>query len=176
MLPPERRLGRVMELVDERKFFTFTSGRQMGKTTCIQWLEEHLNATGAWRALWVDIQTAREEPDPAKAFLTILEKLERVCSRTHPDITRPSIEELLRVPKSAVERYLGFLAAQGDRPWVILFDEADGLVGEAMVSFLTQLRDGYIDRKKSAFPASVVLVGQRHVRDYALREEDRRVL
>src|SRR5690606_32086711 len=45
-----------------------------------------------------------------------------------------------------------------------------------MVSFLTQLRQGYIDRSELPFPASVVLVGQRQVRDYALREEDRRAV
>ena len=28
MLPPERRLGRVMQLIDERKYFTLQSGRQ----------------------------------------------------------------------------------------------------------------------------------------------------
>jgi hypothetical protein len=42
-----------------------------------------------------------------------------------------------------------------------------------MVSFLTQLRQGYIARSQEPFPASVVLVGQRQVRDYALREEER---
>jgi hypothetical protein len=58
----------------------------------------------------------------------------------------------------------------------VLFDEADGLVGPAMVSFLTQLRQGYVARSELPFPASVVLVGQRQVRDYALREEDRRAV
>lgn len=176
MLPPERRLGEVMELIDERKFFTFTAGRQTGKTTSVMWIEERLNETGAWRALWVDIQTAREQPDPAKAFRTLLGKLDRACSEIHPDITRPDIDELLRDPASSVVQYLTHLARQGDRPWVILFDEADGLVGETMVSFLTQLRDGYLARRKRPFPASIALIGLRQVRDYALREEDRRAL
>ena len=33
MLPPERRLGRVLTLIEERKYFTLQSGRQTGKTT-----------------------------------------------------------------------------------------------------------------------------------------------
>ncbi len=176
MLPPERRLGRVMRLVDEHKYFTLTAGRQTGKTTCIKWLAQHLNASGGWRALEVDVQAAREQPDPEKAFRTVLGKIDKVCARRHPDISRPSIEPLLRDPRTAIEAYLECIAGQGDLPWVILFDEVDGLVGEAMVSFLTQLRDGYIDRQERPFPASVVLVGQRQVRDYALREEDRQAL
>jgi hypothetical protein len=176
MLPPERRLDRVVRLIDDHKYFTLTAGRQTGKTTSVKWIERHLNATGAWRALWVDLQTAREQPDLAKAFRTVLGKLDARCRRVCPDVPRPDIEELLRDPARAVGTYLGHLASQGERPWIILFDEADCLVGETMVSFLTQLRDGYIDRQDAPFPASVVLIGQRKVRDYALREEDRRTL
>ena len=59
---------------------------------------------------------------------------------------------------------------------MVLVDEADCLVGAAMVSFLTQLRDGYIARSKAPFPHSVVLIGMRQVRDYALTQEERRAV
>ena len=35
MLPPERRLGEVLTLIEERKFFTLHAGRQTGKTTSL---------------------------------------------------------------------------------------------------------------------------------------------
>jgi hypothetical protein len=35
-----------------------------------------------------------------------------------------------------------------------LFDEADGLVDEAMVAFLTQLRHDYIERSRVSFPST----------------------
>ncbi len=44
MLPPERRLDRVRELVDDGKYFTLHAGRQTGKTTSAQWLTDHYNA------------------------------------------------------------------------------------------------------------------------------------
>jgi hypothetical protein len=68
MLPPERRLGRVMELVDDGKYFTLVAGRQTGKTTSARWLVHHYRAGQRFRAIWVDVQEAREQPDPAKAF------------------------------------------------------------------------------------------------------------
>lgn len=176
MLPPERRLGRVQRLLEDRKYFTLTAGWQTGKTTSAMWLEDHLNATGKWRALWVDVQTAREQPDPAQAFSAVLEKLDKTMARTHPDVSRPDVDALLQKPLTAIINYLGHVSSQGDRPWVIFFDEADCLVGPTMVSFLTQLRDGYLWRRKHPFPSSVVLVGRRQVRDYALREEDRRAV
>ena len=176
MLPPERRLGEVLELIHQHRYFTLHAGRQTGKTTCLMWLERHLNQTGAWRALWVDLQEAREQPDPTKAFRTALGSIDEKCALIHPDVARPDIEELLRDPAKALKRYLGHLAESSERRWMLLFDEADGLVGEAMVSFLTQLRAGYIARSQAPFPASVALVGMRQVRDYALREEERRAL
>ncbi|HSN99424.1 MAG TPA: hypothetical protein VLS89_14105, partial [Candidatus Nanopelagicales bacterium] len=72
--------------------------------------------------------------------------------------------------------YLRRLSTVVKQPLVILCDEADGLLGTAMVSFLTQLRAGYIDRSNAPFPASVVLVGQRQVRDDALSMEQRRTV
>jgi len=179
MIPPGRRLGEVLELIEERKFFTLTAGRQTGKTTSLLWLERHIEEAGSARALWVDLEMAREEPDPALAFRVVLELIDRRCALRYPDLARPSPSDVsawLEVPRTAVNMYLSALSSQGDKPWVFLFDEADCLVGMAMVSFLTQLRQGYIERTSAPFPASVVLVGQRRVRDYALREEDRRSL
>ena len=112
-----------------------------------------------------------------RAARIILTNLDRALSIRHPDLHRPEeaeIEAMLRVPDTALLAYLTRLAALDPRPLVVLFDEVDGLVGEAMVSFLTQLRQGYIERSQVPFPASVALVGQRQVRDYMLSTEERR--
>lgn len=176
MLPPERRLGEVLELIRDRNYFTLTGGWQIGKTTCAKWLENHFNASGQWRALWVDLETAREQADPVKAFRIILDKFFEVCARVHPDTRLPDLEVLLQTPARALTKLLGHLASHTDKQWVIFFDEADCLVGETMVSFLTQLREGYLDRDVAPFPASVALVGRRQVRDFILRSEDRHAI
>jgi hypothetical protein len=174
MLPPERRLVRAMELVEQGRFFTLRAGRQTGKTTSARWMVDHYNASGRYAALWVDIQAAREQPDPLRAFTAVLNKLDQWVGLDLPRVApSPERSRWLEDPLTAVQRYLGDLAARVDRPLVVLFDEADGLVGEAMVSFLTQLRDGYIARDRSPFPHSVALIGMREVRDYALADQDR---
>jgi hypothetical protein len=170
MLPPERRLGQVMELIDARKFFTLHAGRQTGKTTSLMWLERHYQALDggrAWRAVWVDLETAREQPDLGAAMSAVLLAFDvRLgllgCPRPDP----AWVEEILAKPTMALSRYLTRLAELDPRPLLLLLDEVDGLVGAGMVSFLTQLRQGYIARSQQPFPASVVLVGQRQVRDY----------
>ena len=177
MLPPERRLGAVLELIEEHRFFTLHAGRQTGKTTSARWLVEHLNAGGRFQVVWVDVQIAREQPDPGKAFETLLYCLDTAVARDLPDLGPPADEAREVSPASTfVLRYLRDLAARSARPLVVLVDEADGLVGEAMVSFLTQLRQGYLDRSRTPFPASVVLIGQRQVRDYVILSEERRVV
>jgi hypothetical protein len=179
MLPPERRLEHVLELIEARRYFTLHAGRQTGKTTSAMWLADHLEATGRFHALWVDLETARETPDVEEAMTAILAAFERALAFRHPGLPRPEADEraaMLAVPKSALLGYLTRLAERSSLPLVLLLDEVGGLVGEAMVSFLTQLRHGYIERSRVPFPASVVLVGQRQVRDYALREEDRKAL
>jgi hypothetical protein len=179
MLPPERRLGLVQQLIEERKYFTLHAGRQTGKTTSLMWLERQLNASGRWRALWVDLETAREQPDVAAALSTVLENIDRTLRLQHAELARPDEEEIasvLRRPATALLEYLTRLTALDERPLVLLLDEADGLVGPAMVSFLTQLRQGYIARSRTPFPSSVVLVGLRQVRDYVFGAEDRRSL
>ncbi|HVV82583.1 MAG TPA: AAA-like domain-containing protein [Kofleriaceae bacterium] len=179
MLPPERRLARVLELIEERKYFTLHAGRQTGKTTSAFWLVDHLNAAGPPRAAWIDLETAREQPDLERALPVILGELDRACARDLPHLPRPAPDErkaLLAVPERAVLGYLSALARAGDPPLVLLFDEADALVGPTLVSFLAQLRAGYLDRSREPFPGSVALIGLRPVRDYALATAEGRTV
>jgi hypothetical protein len=171
MLSPARRFRHVMHLIDERKYFTLHAGRQTGKSTAAQWLVDRLNAGDRYRALWVDVQIARGVPDPLEAFIPVLGKLDTAMKTYLPDVPRPDREALLRDPRSCVLEYLRDVSGRVSHPLVVLVDEADCLVGEAMVSFLTQLRDGYVARSKLPFPHSVALIGQRQVRDYALSEQ-----
>ncbi|MBI5512902.1 MAG: AAA-like domain-containing protein [Deltaproteobacteria bacterium] len=179
LLPPERRLAHVREHIEEGRYFVLQAGRQTGKTTSMQWLTEHLNARGDHAAAWVDLQTAREQPDPGAAFRTLLGAFERALARDLPGVPRPSpgaVEAWLRDPASALLNYLQAVSAAAPRPVVLLLDEVDGLVGAPLVSFLTQLREGYIARRGTPFPWSVALVGACAVRDYALSREERRAV
>jgi len=58
------------------------------------------------------------------------------------------------------------------QPLIILFDEADTLQDQAMISFLRQLRSGFAARGIGKFPVSVALVGMRDLRDYLIQSKD----
>lgn len=177
LLPPGRRIAGVMELIDQKRFFCLVSGRQTGKTTSFQWLVEHYRRTGKYAAVYVDLQGAGGVPEPRQAMTIILEKIAFALRIDQPDLaSAPLLADGIDPPETALFRCLTGLAARSPLPLVVFFDEADGLVGPAMVSFLTQLREGYIARERGTFPRSVALVGLRAVRDYVLAETDRRPL
>ncbi len=176
MIPPERRVGEAMKLIEGGRWFTLVSGRQTGKTTHAQWMAHRLNAMGRCAALWVDLETARELPEVSAAMHEILTCFERSASFASSPVGalgEVAVEMCMRSPNSALERYLRAMAAQATKSLVLLLDEADTLVGPAMVSFLTQLRALYLSRKESSAPSSVALVGVRAVRDYLMPEERR---
>ncbi|MDR2819701.1 MAG: ATP-binding protein, partial [Desulfovibrio sp.] len=53
-----------------------------------------------------------------------------------------------------------------DKPLIVFFDEADCLEGQTLVSFLRQLRSGYVNRATAPFPWSISLSGMRDIRDF----------
>jgi hypothetical protein len=58
------------------------------------------------------------------------------------------------------------------KPLIILFDEVDALEGDAMISFLRQLRSGFMDRGVGKFPVSIAFVGMRDLKDYITAAKD----
>jgi hypothetical protein len=52
------------------------------------------------------------------------------------------------------------------KPLIVLFDEVDVLTGDALISFLRQLRSGFAARGAGLFPVSIALVGMRDLKDY----------
>ena len=81
MLPPERRLGIVLELIEEHRYFTLHAGRQTGKTTSARWLVEQFNRGSSFRAIWIDLQSAGDNPNPAEAFEAVLYGLDTAIER-----------------------------------------------------------------------------------------------
>jgi len=71
-------------------------------------------------------------------------------------------------PHTALREALTRWSEAAAKPLVLLIDEIDALIGDALLSVLRQLRAGY-DRRPGEFPQSVVLCGVRDVRDYRIR-------
>jgi hypothetical protein len=70
---------------------------------------------------------------------------------------------------TGVRLALSAIASRLDRPLILFLDEVDCLSGQPLITFLRQLRSGYINRAKAPFPWSIALVGMRDIRDFKAR-------
>ena len=59
-----------------------------------------------------------------------------------------------------------------DKPLLLFLDEIDGIQNGTLLTFLRQLRDGYVTRPEIPFVHSVALVGMRNIRDYKSKIRD----
>ena len=172
-IPPLTRvdLGELLKLIERQKYFVMHAPRQSGKTSALLALAEHLNASGIYRAVYVNVepaQTARE--DVGRAVQAVLSTIAYRAQAMADD--RFLAENWRRVlaesgPDGALFTALGLWANASSKPLVLLIDEIDAMIGDSLVSVLRQLRAGY-DLRPHHFPQSVVLCGVRDVRDYRI--------
>jgi hypothetical protein len=59
-----------------------------------------------------------------------------------------------------------------DKPLIVFFDEIDCLQNDTLITFLRQIRDGFVTRNQIPFVHSIALVGMRNIRDYKSKIRD----
>ena len=168
MLPALDRLPEVRRLVGMERYFVIHAPRQTGKTTALNALVDEINGNGEMVALYCTLETLQNAKDPDKSNLAIRDLILDNYESAFPS----GNAEAEAVPHDgggtglAVRNVLRRLCRRAGKPFVVFFDEADCLAGDVLISFLRQLRDGYVNRAKVPFPASIALVGMLDVRDY----------
>ena len=175
MLPALERLPGIMRIVEQRSYFVLHAARQSGKTTALKALVREINAKGEMNALYFTVETVQRFTDPRDGIPKIVESMRNAVLR-HPifkDIVRDPdspIPALLPPPPGLdVKALLSLMSEKSEKPLAVFFDEVDCLSDDTLVTFLRQLRDGYITRDTSPFPTSIALVGMRDIRDYKAR-------
>lgn len=169
MLPPERRLPGVRDLIDQEQYFVLHAPRQTGKTTSVLALAKTLTAQGRYAALVATCETGQAVGGRLEeGIATVLDAL-YLAARNHlPDGFRPPEPNPTLSATTRLQDFLSRWSHQCPRPIVLFLDEVDALRDEVLLSVLRQLRAGYPNRPDS-FPSSVALIGLRDVRDYRIR-------
>ena len=167
MIEPSTRLKGVERLVDMGQYFVIHAARQSGKTTYLHDLANRLNAGGRYYALCCSLENMQNIADPREGIPEIVRKIRN----TLEDQNIPYGTEFAKNPDyenftDVFNRELKLFCKMLDKPLVILFDEADCLSDDTLISFLRQLRDGYNNRSFTPFVHSIALVGMRNIRDY----------
>ncbi len=160
----------ILTLIRQQRYFVLHAPRQTGKTTCMLALRDYLNREGDYMAVYVNVeggQASRNDKETVvKAVIDTLtgayrlifndEKADTICNQ----VQSLSVDSML-------SQFLSLLSKSVEKPFVLILDEIDALVGDSLVAVLRQIRSGYADRPK-AFPQSIILCGVRDVRDYRI--------
>jgi hypothetical protein len=175
MIEAARRLPEAEVLIRGEKYFMIHAARQSGKTTCLQDIVQRLNAEGKYYALYCTLEKLQGVKDAEKGIPVVLGCISNSLSMSGIPHAEEFTEYINRkgYTTSALEDLevsIRVYCEKLDKPLVILFDEADCLSEGTLISFLRQLRAGYVERVSGkAFPLSIALVGMRNLRDYKAR-------
>ena len=171
MLPPERRLGDVLKLIQRKRYFVVHAPRQTGKTTALRALAERFTAEGKYTALLVNCEIVQTLGDDLEEPIAkVLEVLCKTASINLPEELWPPEPDARTTPRARLHNFFVDWAQLCPRPLVLFFDEIDVLQGEVLITILSQLRAGY-NHVPHAFPHSVCLIGLRDVRDYRMQSK-----
>ena len=176
MLPATERLPEVIGMIRRELYFVIHAPRQSGKTTALKQLVRDINGSGERVALYCSLETLQNVMDVPSAMHT-LETV--VCKAIRASAAFAAIadeisdyaasEEVKGDPATGLMSLLSAVAAKCGKPFVLFFDEADCLSYDPLIAFLRQLRNGYVNREETPFPASLALVGLRNIKDYKMR-------
>jgi hypothetical protein len=169
MLPPERRLPKVRELVDRALYFVLHAPRQTGKTTTVRALARSLTAEGSYAALVASCEVGQVRAERFEEGLAgVLDSIRQAARLDLPEELRPPEVDSTVPILTRFQDVLARWCLACPRPVVLFLDEIDALQDEVLLSILRQLRSGYAGRPRGA-PQSVALIGLRDVRDYRIQ-------
>ena len=167
MIEAALRLQGVEQLIDMKQFFVIHAARQSGKTTYMRDLAQRLNKTGKYYAIYCSLESLQNIVDAKEAIPQILGCIAKALYNAK----MPNYEAFAKdvnyfLFSSVLNLELTKYCATLDKPLVILFDKADCLSENTLITFMRQLREGYNERSTVPFVHSLALVGMRNIRDY----------
>jgi hypothetical protein len=177
MLPPLPRLPEVKGLIDGEQYFVLHAPRQSGKTTTIMAFVDKINEDGSYYALYCSLERLRSITDEDRSMNVLASALNMALEDSKVDALRKAVNPSFWEPLAAKFAFktspaavcLKALSAELDKDLVVFFDEVDTLTEGPLMSFLSQLRLGYIGRAEAPFPRSIALVGMRNIRDFKIK-------
>ncbi|MDR1865174.1 MAG: AAA family ATPase, partial [Bacteroidales bacterium] len=171
MLPPEERLmgAQLARYIRDQLYWVLHAPRQTGKTTFLQsWMRE-INAGSEAVSCYVSVERCQGVPEVDRAIPAICDAIRDAAEK----VGLPVPEQTAGNAISALNDILtDWAKLVNPKPLVVLFDEVDVLVDEALISFLRQLRGGFASRGVGRFPVSIALVGMRDLKDYISKAKD----
>ena len=166
MIEAALRLQGVEKLIDMKQYFVIHAAQQSGKTTYLKDLTQRLNATGKYYTLYCSLESLQKFEDVKDGIPEIVKLLRKLILLSNiPNKEKFAENADFSYISGVLNMSLTLFCMSIDKPLVILFDEADCLQEDTLITFLRQLREGYNSRSDIPFVHSIALVGMRNIRD-----------
>ena len=167
MIEASSRLQGVEQLIDMQQYFVIHAARQSGKTTYLKDLTQRINNNGKYHAIYCSLESIQHYENAGEGIPEIVKLLRKIISLSNIPAKHEFAADADFSYLSGVLNFsLTVFCMKIDKPLVLLFDEADCLSEDTLISFLRQMREGYNSRDFYPFVHSLALVGMRNIRDY----------
>jgi hypothetical protein len=177
MIPPLVRFPVLPDLIDNNRYFVLHSPRQTGKTTLLLSMADQINKEGRYYSFVCPLSFVINAKNELETTSKIMQSLEFGLSFS----TLPALNELhnrlppfsLMTNAPPITSAINFICNSLDKELVLFFDEADCIPSESILSFLSQIREGYNFKKwsgKHTFPRTIGLIGLRDLHDYRFKD------
>ncbi|MDE6363170.1 MAG: AAA-like domain-containing protein [Lachnospiraceae bacterium] len=177
MVKLDRRLKKIKEdYVDDGSYFVINRGRQYGKTTTLNALEEYLKDD--YLVLSLDFQQFGTEDFAdastfARAFAEVLIEALEISGVEDKDALLSPLREFAEKKDNGLKDLfvcLSSICISSLNPVVLMIDEVDSASNnQVFVDFLAQLRASYLRRDKIPAFHSVILVGVYSIKNLKLK-------
>lgn len=163
-------LDDILSLIAQGKYFVLHAPRQTGKTSCLLALRDYLNRSGQYVAVYANVEGGQASRNDVQSVVkstidTIAREIRLLMNDDMVYRIRDGVQQIGK--DSMLSEFLSQFCQELSKPFVLMIDEIDALVGDSLVSILRQIRAGYANRPTS-FPQTIILCGVRDVRDYRI--------
>jgi len=169
MLDPLRGISEELnDLIEQEQYFVIHASRQSGKTTLLLELADKINATEKYYALYCSLECLQGVTAVERGIPSIVRKIKSELEIQNFPSGFAKNADFENIDGLLYQSFISYCRSL-DKPLVIFFDEADCLSNGTLISFLRQLRNGFVSRARTPFVHSIALVGMRNIRDYKAR-------
>ena len=173
MVNLDSRLAEIKKMVDAGKYFVINRGRQYGKTTTLNALENYLSQDYIVVSMDFQFLDASDFENTETFVSAFAQELNELVDEKH-QISEELAKQLHKIADGAdgytrmanLFKWLCSWCKSASKPIVLIIDEVDSASNnQVFLDFLAQLRGYYLNRNKKSTFQSVILAGVHDIRN-----------
>ena len=173
MVNLDSRLTEITKMVDAGKYFVINRGRQYGKTTTLNALENYLSKDYIVVSMDFQFLDASDFENTETFVTAFAQELSELVDGEH-QISEELSEQLRKIADGAdrftrmanLFKWLSAWCKNASKPIVLIIDEVDSASNnQVFLDFLAQLRGYYLNRNRKPTFQSVILAGVHDIRN-----------